>query len=70
MLQTDKYYRQPTVFKLITALKERYIQLDTFDNVSDIVDGSDARWVNNMHMRVVSYVSDNAAAYPNIWGID
>ena len=70
MIQTDKYYRQPTVFKLTTALNDRYIQLDTFDNVSDIIDDKDARWVNNMHMRVVSYVSNNAGAYPNTWRID
>ena len=64
MLQTDKYYRQPTVFKLTTAFADPYIQLDTFNDVSTITEhgGGLQGWVKNIHMRVVSYVSNNAAS--------
>ena len=34
MIHTDKYYAQPTVFKLTTCLKDKHITLDTHGNVS------------------------------------
>ena len=34
MIHTDKYYAQPTVFKLTTCLEDKYVQLDTHGNVS------------------------------------
>ena len=63
MIHTDKYYAQPTVFKLTTCLKDKYVQLDTHGNVSKMQ--SITGKIGNTYMRAVSYVSNNAAAYPS-----
>ena len=63
MIHTDKYYAQPTVFKLTTCLKDKYVQLDTHGDVSEM--NSISGKVGNTFMRAVSYVSNNAAAYPS-----
>ena len=61
MLHTDKYYAQPTVFKLTTCLQDKLIQLDTHGNVSKMqsIGGN----IGNTFMHVVSYVSNDAATY-------
>jgi hypothetical protein len=63
MIHTDKYYAQPTVFKLTTCLEDKYVQLDTHGNVSKMQ--SITGKIGNTFMRAVSYVSNNAAAYPD-----
>ena len=63
MIHTDKYYAQPTVFKLTTCLKDKHITLDTHGNVSKMQ--SITGKIGNTFMRAVSYVSNNAAAYPD-----
>ena len=64
MIHTDKFYSQPTVFKLTTCLEDKYIQLDTHGNISEMK--SITGKIGNTFMRPVSYVSDNAAAYMEI----
>ncbi len=63
MIHTDTRYAQPTVFKLTTCGADKYIQLDTHGDVSEM--NSATGKVGNTFMRVVSYVSNDAAAYPN-----
>ena len=64
MIHTDTHYSQPTVFELVTGLRDKTIQLDTHGDVS--------KWHNdfgrfgNTYMRVVSYVSNDATAYETI----
>ena len=62
MIHTDKYYAQPTVFKLTTCLKDKHITLDTHGNVSKMQ--SITGKIDNTFMRAVSYVSNDAPAYP------
>ena len=62
MIHTDTRYAQPTVFKLTTNLADKYIQLDTHGDVSEML-GATGK-VRQTFMRVVSYVSNDAAAYP------
>ena len=61
MIHTDKFYAQPTVFKLTTCLEDKYIQLDTHGDISKMQ--SITGKIGNTFMRVVSYVSNDAAAY-------
>jgi len=63
MMHTDKYYSQPTVFKLTTCLLDKHIQLDTHGNISKMQ--SITGKIGNTYMRAVSYVSNNAAVYPD-----
>ena len=62
MIHTDKYYAQPTVFKVTTCLKDKHITLDTHGDVSKM--NSITGKVGNTFMRAVSYVSNDAPAYP------
>ena len=62
MIHTDKYYAQPTVFKVTTCLADKHITLDTHGNVSKMQ--SITGKIGNTFMRVVSYVSNDAAVYP------
>jgi len=64
MIHTDTRYSQPTVFKLTTCLEDKYIQLDTHGDVSKMQ--SITGKIGNTFMRVVSYVSNDAAAYPEV----
>ena len=61
MIHTDTRYAQPTVFKLTTCLEDKYIQLDTHGDVSEMQ--SITGKVGNTFMRIVSYVSNDAAVY-------
>ena len=62
MIHTDKYYAQPTVFKLTTCLKDKHITLDTHGDVSKMK--SITGKIGNTFMHPVSYVSNNAAVFP------
>ena len=62
MIHTDKYYSQPTVFKVTSCLPDRLITLDTHGDVSKMQ--SITGKVGNTFMRIVSYVSNDAAVYP------
>ena len=62
MIHTDKYYSQPTVFKVTSCLPDRHITLDTHGDVSKMQ--SITGKIGNTYMRAVSYVSNDAAAYP------
>ena len=64
MIHTDTRYSQPTVFKLTTSLADKYIQLDTHGDVSEMQ--SITGKIGNTFMRAVSYVSNDAAAYTEI----
>jgi len=64
MMHTDTKYQQPTVFKLTTCLIDKYIQLDTHGNVSNME--SITGKIGNTFMRAVSYVSNDAAVYDYI----
>jgi len=64
MIHTDTHYAQPTVFKLTTSLPDKYIQLDTHGNISKMQ--SITGKIGNTYMRVVSYVSNDAAAYGEV----
>ena len=63
MIHTDKFYTQPTVFKLTTCLKDKHITLDTHGDVSKMQ--STTGKIGHTFMRAVSYVSNNAAVYPD-----
>ena len=63
MIHTDKYYAQPTVFKVTTCLADKHITLDTHGNVSKMQ--SITGKIGNTFLRVVSYVSNDAAVYPS-----
>ena len=64
MIHTDKYYAQPTVYKLTTCLDDKFLQLDTHGDVSKM--NSITGKLGNTFMRPVSYVSNNAATYMEI----
>ena len=64
MIHTDTCYSQPTVFKLTTHSADKYIQLDTHGDVSQM--NSPTGKVGNTYMRAVSYVSNDAAVYETI----
>ena len=64
MIHTDKYYAQPTVYKLTTSLDDKFLQLDTHGDVSKM--NSITGKLGNTFMRPVSYVSNNAATYMEI----
>jgi len=65
MIQTDKYYHNPVVCKTISCL-DNHIQLDTVVTAGDkgLVFDS-LGYVSGTFMKPVSYVSNNAAVYPN-----
>ena len=66
MIQTDKYYSCPVVCKPISSVRE-YIQLDSCAWSSDeryrVIDSQG--YLRGTFMKVVSFVSNNAAVSPN-----
>jgi len=64
MIHTDTRYAQPTVFKITTTLEDKYIQLDTHGDVSEMLSATGK--VGKTFMRVVSYVSNDAGVYETI----
>jgi len=63
MIQTDKYYHNPVVYEVISSLDNR-IQLDTVTGNHGLVYDS-LGYVSGIFMKPVSFVSNNAAVYPN-----
>jgi hypothetical protein len=61
MIHTDKYYANPTVHKIITCGRDKYITLDTTINAKYDAQG----FLPGTYMKPVSFVSNNAAVYPN-----
>jgi len=55
MIQSDKYYNQPVVFKMTTCNSDKLIQLDTYGKVEYVLP--------NTYLVPVSYVSNDAACY-------
>ena len=64
MIHTDIFYARPTVFKLTTSLRDKYIQLDMYGDASEVLSVSGR--LANTYMNVVSYVSNDAAVYETI----
>jgi hypothetical protein len=64
MIHTDTFYARPTVFKLTTSLRDKYIQLDMYGDASEMLSVSGR--LGNTYMNVVSYVSNDAAVYETI----
>ena len=64
MVHTDKFYSQPTVFKLTTSLTDKFITLDTHGKVHKMQ--SITGKIGNTFMRAVSYVSNDARVYPDV----
>ena len=64
MIHTDTQYMQPTVFKLTTSLHDKYITLDTHGRVDMMM--RITKKLGNTFMKVVSYVSNDAASYEEI----
>ena len=65
MIQTDKYYSCPVVCKPISCIRDT-VQLDMSAWFSDeryrVIDSQG--FIRGTYMKVVSYVSNNAAANP------
>lgn len=55
MIQTDLHYSKPVVFKMTTCNRDKFIQLDTYGTIEDIL--------NHTHLKPVSYVSNDAGIY-------
>ena len=62
MIQTDKRYVRPDVYKKTTSLPDKYIQLDTWATRNHIKDEPGA-FLGYTYLKPVSYVSDKAATY-------
>lgn len=60
MIHTDTHYGRPVVYKMTTSLSDKFIQLDTWENVQ--MEGSD-KFLGNTFLRPVSFVSNDAAVY-------
>jgi len=59
MIHTDKYYAQPTVYRMITCNKDRYITLDTVIGAKYDPSG----YLSGTYLLPVSYVSSDAPNY-------
>ena len=67
MIHTDVYYGRPVVYKLTTSLRDKYITLDSWmDPINYKQTNKD---VVNTYLRPVSFVSNDAAVYPD-WLMD
>ena len=64
MIQTDRYYSRPTVYKMITNFGDKLIQLDTFMMKSLEGSVSAEKTLANTYLKPVSFVSNDAAMYP------
>ena len=63
MIHTDKFYHQPTVFKMISCL-DTHITLDTCTAQGRSLHLDNLGYVDGTYLKPVSYVSNDAAAYP------
>jgi len=64
MIHTDVYYGRPIVYKLTTSLRDKYITLDSWMDPVNYKQTN--RDVPNTYLRPVSFVSNDAAVYPDI----
>ena len=64
MIQTDRCYERPVVYKMITSGPDKFIQLDTFKYSScHSFEESADKVLGNTHLKPVSFVSNNAGVY-------
>ena len=63
MIHTDVYYGRPVVYKLTTSLRDKYITLDSWMDPLNYKQTN--RDVANTYLRPVSFVSNDAAVYPD-----
>ena len=65
MMHTDRYYCRPTVYKMTTNFSDKLIQLDTF--MLKCLQGTVSAEVTlgNTYLKPVSFVSNDAAVYPD-----
>ncbi len=63
MIHTDVYYVRPVVYKLTTNMRDKYITLDSWAFPHNYKQTN--RDVPNTYLRPVSFVSNNAAVYPD-----
>ena len=65
MMHTDRYYCRPTVYKMTTNFSDKLIQLDTFMLRCLQDDISAEKTLGNSYLKPVSFVSNDAAVYPD-----
>lgn len=65
MIQTDKYYLRPTVYKFTTNFKDKLIQLDSWEHVNN-ASISPEQTLGNTFLKPVSYVSNDAGVYEDL----
>jgi len=63
MIHTDTRYGRPVVYKMTTSWPDKFIQLDTWENVH--MEGSD-KFLGNTFLKPVSFVSNDAAVYEGV----
>lgn len=63
MIHTDVYYGRPVVYKLTTSLRDQYITLDSWMHPVNYKQTN--KDVVNTYLRPVSFVSNDAAVYPD-----
>ena len=63
MIHSDTHYGRPVVYKMTTSLPDKFIQLDTWENVQ--IESPD-KFLGNTFLRPVSFVSDKAAVYEEV----
>ena len=63
MIHTDVYYGRPVVYKLTTNLRDKYITLDSWMDPFNYK--NTGRTIPNTYLRPVSFVSNDAAVYPD-----
>lgn len=63
MIHTDVYYSRPVVYKLTTNLRDKYITLDSWMHPINYKQTN--MDVPNTYLRPVSFVSNDAAVYPD-----
>ena len=63
MIHTDVYYGRPVVYKLTTSLRDKYITLDSWTEPTNYKQTSNT--VVNTYLLPVSFVSNDAAVYPD-----
>ena len=64
MIHTDLYYGRPVVYKLTTNLRDKYITLDSWKD--PLSHEQTNQFVANTYLRPVSFVSNDAAVYPDL----
>jgi hypothetical protein len=65
MIQTDLHYCRPVVYKMVTSCRDKLIQLDTWVSAHGRTKESAEYVLGNTHLKPVSFVSNDAAVYPD-----